>query len=157
MYRSDEKPVNDILFARDVEYKVHNPCADCPFLKSSPFHEGVAGSIPEMIESMVDHNFAHTCHKTDNRLACDGPRNHQGTTQHCAGALMMLLKTGKGFDLQLPLLEAAQAGKIDLKEWTARAIAAKNVFTVKEMLDYYAKRLGQRVRRERVRKAKRRR
>lgn len=148
--------MTDIILASDVEYKVRNPCADCPFIKSSPFHEGVAGSIPGMIESMADHNFSHSCHKTDNRTACDGPRNHQGETQHCAGALMMLLKTGKGFDLQIPLLEAAQAGKIDLEEWTARAKAAKNVFTVREMLDFYAKRMGQQVRRDRVRKAKRR-
>lgn len=98
--------------------------------------------------------FAHTCHKTDNRQACDGPRNWQGERpQHCAGALMMLLKTGQGHDLQIPMLNAMQEKKFDIEEMTARAKADDRVFTVRELLRFYATRLNNMLRR-RKRKAK---
>ena len=114
-----------------------SPCGDCPFLKTTPYHGGVAASLPAYFESINNHTFAHTCHKTDNRPECDGPRNHVGTMQHCVGALLMLLKTGKGMDLQLPLLKAAEAGKIDLASRMRQARKWKNVYTVGELLDFY--------------------
>lgn len=140
----------------DVNWKVKNPCGDCPFLRTSPFHEGVAGSIPGMMESIANNTFSHSCHKTDNRPTCDGPRNYVGETpEHCAGSILMLLKTGRGFDLQLPFLKAADEGKVDIVEWARRAKAANNVFTVPEMLRFYTKHLARHIRRDRLKKERR--
>lgn len=40
------------LLARDLDWSMTTPCGDCPFLKSSPFHEGVADSIPAYAEAI---------------------------------------------------------------------------------------------------------
>ena len=127
-----------------VGWNLKQPCADCPFTKRAPFHEGVAGSLPNYVERIESHQFAHTCHKTDRRPECDGPHTWDGKPEHCAGALMMLLKTGDGKDLQLPLLEALQEGKFDVEEMTRLAKANKNVFTLRELLDFYLEEIGKR-------------
>ena len=77
----------------NVEYNLKKPCDDCPFKKSTPFHVGVAQSIQGYADSLDAGTFAHTCHKTENRPECDGPRNHAGKAEHCFGALLMILKT----------------------------------------------------------------
>ncbi len=133
------------LLASDVDWDLKTPCNDCPFLRTSPYHEGVAGSLPGYADSIQDHRFAHTCHKTDCRPTVDGPRTFKGTAKHCAGALMMLLKTGNGVDLQVPLLEALQADKWDYKEMETRAQADDRVFRLPELLEFYAIELGKRV------------
>jgi hypothetical protein len=133
------------LIAEDIAWDKPSPCADCPFLKTTPFHLGVAGSIPSYFESIGNNSFAHTCHKTDNRPACDGPKNHVGKVQHCVGAILMLLKTGKGMDLQLPLLKAAEAGKVDLAARMRQAKKWKNVYTVRELIAFYESELAKRV------------
>jgi len=131
------------VLASDIAWELRSPCADCPFMKSSPFHQGVASHIPGYVESIRNNEFAHTCHKTDHRLSVDGPlrgKPNGRPVQHCAGATLMLLKTGRGFDLQLPLLEALECGKLtseQLQEMTARAKADPNVFTVPQLLRFY--------------------
>jgi len=129
----------NVLLASDIDWDLKSPCNDCPFLRTSPFHEGVAAHLPDYAEAIADHTFAHTCHKTDRRPKCDGPRNWDGRTKACAGAVMMLLKTGNGVDLQIPLLNAMQAGKLDAADMTRRAKADKRVFKFREMLLFYAK------------------
>jgi len=57
----------EFLAADDLDWSRTNPCADCPFLKTSPFHQGVAGSIPAVMHSLERGEFGHTCHKTDKR------------------------------------------------------------------------------------------
>lgn len=142
----------NVLLATDCDWDMKSPCDDCPFLKTSPFHQGVAQSLPDYGESIAGSSFSHSCHKTDTRPDVDGPRTFQGTTKHCAGALMMLLKTGRGMDLQLPLLQAMEAGKFDVKEMTARAKADDRVFTVPELLTFYATTLGRQIRNRRRKK-----
>lgn len=137
----------------DLDWSRLNPCNDCPFLKTTPYHGGVAGSLLKYLDTIEDGNFAHTCHKTDNRPACDGPRDFEGEKpQHCAGALLCLTKTGNGKDLQVPLLQAAEAGLLDLKALTARAKLAKFVFTLPEMVRFYLRELSERARRARQRR-----
>lgn len=130
------------LLVADIDWDRQSPCNDCPFLKTSPFHEGVASSLGEYMDSIRAGTFAHTCHKTDNREGCDGPRNHEGRPQHCRGAVLMLVKTAHGLDLQLPLLKAGEAGKLDIFEVERQAKAAKHVFRLDEMLKFYGKELG---------------
>ena len=125
------------LLVSDVDWDLKGPCDDCPFLRTSTSHQGVAKSMPAYIESIHGQRFAHTCHKTDCRQAVDGPKTFKGRPKHCAGALMMLLKTGDGFDLQLPLLESLEAGKWDCREMTERAKADDRVFTVQELIACY--------------------
>lgn len=133
-----------LIFESELQWDRPNPCGDCPFLKTSPYHEGVAAHVPEYVQSIQDNNFAHTCHKSDNRPSCDGPRNHIGPPQHCVGALLMLLKTGKGMDLQLPLLRALEAKKFDIKQRMAQAKKWKNVFTVLELIAFYEREVRKR-------------
>ncbi len=148
-----------LLSMDDVDWDMKNPCDQCPFLRSTPYHEGVAASLVGYHESIVAGTFGHTCHKTDNRPAVDGPKNSPlERPKHCVGAVMMLLKSGEGADLQLPLLNAAEAGKIDLKEMTKRAHADRNVFSVVDLLMFYAYRLKVKAKEKinRIRKGRRR-
>ena len=148
----------ELVMIDDVDWDLQRPCDDCPFTKSAPYHEGVAGSLENYFASISNNTFAHTCHKTDNRQACDGPKNFKGERpQHCVGAIMMLLKTGKGMDLQIPLLQAMQDGKIaNIGELTARAKADDNVFSVGELLRFYSNELFARINTSRAKAAARR-
>jgi hypothetical protein len=140
--------------ASDVSWDLRNPCADCPFMKTSPFHQGVAKSIPALCESIESHSFAHTCHKTDYRTKCDGPVAGKPTgraVQECVGSTLMLLKTGQGKDLQLPLLQAMESGKLSddaVRQMTARAKADDSVFTLPELIRFYYRRLKKMIKRK---------
>lgn len=129
----------------DLDWDLKTPCADCPFTKAAPFHEGVAQGLPGVLESIEAGNFSHTCHKTDRRPMCDGPQTWEGRTKHCAGAVLMLLKTGDGKDLQLPLLRAAEAGKLDLHDMTARAKADTKCWTVDGLMRFYLRGIRERM------------
>jgi hypothetical protein len=128
----------DPVLVRDMAWDMARPCSDCPFLKSSPFHNGIARSLPTY-QALIDAgHFAHTCHKTDPRKACDGPQPQDGRpVQHCAGALLSLLKTGDGYDLQLPLLLAAESGKFDVHAMTKAAEADDTIHTIPELMQFY--------------------
>lgn len=152
----------DAVLVDDVRWDLRHPCADCPFVKTSPYHEGVAESLATShAAAIMQQRFAHTCHKTDTRETCDGPVSGKETgrpVQHCAGALMMLLKTGAGMDLQLPLLQALDDGKLrgeDLRELTARAKADPAIFTLPQMLRFYEDELAKRCRGLNLRKRNR--
>lgn len=134
-----------ITTVKDLDWDLEHPCGDCPFLKSSPFHEGVATALVSHCESIDEGKFAHTCHRTDNREACDGPKNWtKGKPKHCAGAILMLLKTGNGKDLQLPLLQAAEAGLFDIHRMAAIAEKDTKVFTMDEMFKFYLREIKRR-------------
>ena len=121
-----------------VTWDRKSPCNDCPFLKSSPPHSGILKDVPHTIQSIKEFRFAHTCHKTDNREDCDGPHKWTGEKpQHCAGAILMFLKTGGDAQFQVPFLLAAQHGLVDLDEWEALAKADSDCFTLREFLDFY--------------------
>jgi len=137
-------PLRDYL-ASEVGWDLKKPCGDCPFTKAAPFHGGVAQSLVMYFDSIDSGKFAHTCHKTDMRPECDGPHTWKGKPQHCVGALLMLLKTGDGKDLQLPLLQAAEQGKIDLAALVEQAKADDNVFTLNELLEFYLKEIKKQV------------
>ncbi len=139
-----KKPL-ELLTPADIDWDKPNPCGDCPFLKTSKFHEGVAGNIPNYMNDIEAGTFAHTCHKSYMRSDCDGPKNHPGRPWHCVGAILMLLKTGKGMDLQLPMLKAAEAGKFDIHARAKQAKKWQNVYTVLEFLTFYGRELGKRV------------
>lgn len=149
MSANDQAPITNAagpaVLAGDLHWDLRQPCGDCPFLKTSPYHEGVEGHVSEYAAALQNNEFGHSCHKTDNRANCDGPIRGQrlpAPIQHCAGALLMILKTGRCFDLQLPLLKAMEAGKISaeaVREMTRKAKADKRVFTVPGLLKFYAK------------------
>jgi hypothetical protein len=125
------------LLMSDVHFDLKHPCGDCPFLKSSPFHQGVAKSLPTYIENIEARTFGHTCHKTDNRKACDGPRNHDGPPQHCAGALIMLLNDKKHW-MQKAIVQAMDDKRLDVVGFLAATKAdRRRVFTLKGMLRFY--------------------
>lgn len=128
-----------LMRADQIDWDLKTPCADCPFLKTTAYHQGVANNLQTNMEAIDAGNFAHTCHKTDSREPVDGPKTWTGRPKHCAGALMMLLKTGRGKDLQRPLIQALSAGKFDVHDMTRRAKADKRVFTVRGMLRFYLK------------------
>ncbi len=135
-----------ILPADGLDWDLAGACNDCPFRKSTPAHIGVCESIPFYINSIDANIFCHTCHKTDNREGVDGPRTYQGKPKHCYGALVMLLKTGDGKDLQLPLLRAVEDGKLDLETLSRIAENDSEFFTLREFLGFYGKWLRGKIR-----------
>jgi hypothetical protein len=68
------------------------PCDDCPFRKDVPPEDGIGGNIPSMFADIDMGRFTHTCHKTDPRADGFIP-THEGPIQHCAGAIIMMLKS----------------------------------------------------------------
>jgi hypothetical protein len=119
---------------RDLDWDLKRPCQDCPFRRSTPPHEGTAAAAFDTILSLEDHRFAHSCHKTDPRSDSPGGRRLTGRPKHCRGALIMIVKSGKGYDLQLPLLRAGEAGLIDLDELTRAAKADRECYTVTQFV-----------------------
>jgi len=75
----------------EMDFDLHHPCGDCPFTRNGPAtHFGVITSLQQYIDLASDGFLMHTCHKTDNRNGCDGPRNFKGDKpKHCAGLLHM--------------------------------------------------------------------
>ncbi len=79
------------LSRKDLGFLLKKPCADCPFKKSTPFHDGVGSSLPDLYEGVEKGLITHTCHKTDPRS--DGYEdNYNGQVQQCAGFIVMLKK-----------------------------------------------------------------
>ena len=111
----------------DVDWDLKRPCADCPFRRGTPFHEGIANGTVDVVHSIELRRFAHTCHKTDNFSDSPEGRRYRGRLKHCAGSLIMLLKTGHGLDLQVPFLKAAEAGKLDIHELSEIARAGRRL------------------------------
>ncbi len=141
----DEK-IEELLLPVDaIEWDLQDACNDCPFKKTTPAHEGIAKSIPFYCDTIEANRFSHTCHKTDNRQSVDGPRNYGGKPKHCFGAIMMLLRTGNGKDLQIPLLEAAQDKKLDIQALAERAKTDDRFHTLPELVRFYANWIGEKV------------
>ena len=144
----------------EIAYDMKSPCGDCPFLNTTPFHQGVAESMPNYLESIEAGTFAHTCHKTDNRPECDGPRNHKGKLQHCAGAILMLLKTGSQKRkrrrrqwnwMQRGLVYALKTGQINDAQFAELIEIAKrrtDVFTIDGLISFYLRGIEKLVKQE---------
>lgn len=132
----------------DLDWDLTKPCNDCPFRRSTPWHEGVAANAVKCAESIQGHKFAHTCHKTDARADSDQGKAWQGRPKHCAGSLIMLIKTGRGLDLQLPLLKAAEAGLVDIQALSRIAKEDKECFTLNEFMRFQGEGLGRLIRRK---------
>lgn len=74
-----------------MDYKLKTPCAQCPFRDDiRPFL--TTGRAEEITDSLVRAEFP--CHKTldysRDGVHGDAGAEIEGTTQHCAGALIML-------------------------------------------------------------------
>jgi hypothetical protein len=132
------------VLAKDVHYDMTQPCVDCPFLKSSPYHQGVAKSLPEYVRTIDAGQFAHTCHKTDPRQACDGPHPTDGRPiQHCVGSIIMLIKSKKW--MQSPLMKAWADNRVELVALEKIAKSDKRVFTINQMLGFYLREIEKRL------------
>ncbi len=138
----------------EVNYDLKRPCNDCPFMKTAKFHEGVADSLPDYLDSIKAGTFSHTCHKTDNREAVDGPKNCTGPVQHCLGSILMLLKTsnkarsnyGRGLWNQSGIVHGLKSGKISDERFgrlSKQANENPKVFTLLELMDFYLKKISQ--------------
>lgn len=145
------------LMVSEVGFDLRNPCSDCPFTKSAPFHEGVAESLVSYLESIEKRQFGHTCHKTDCRDCVDGPRTFKGQTQHCVGAILMLFRTSqrsakrRGIWFQASIAIAMQQGKITderFSELVKQAKSNNNVFTIDELCRFYLKHIARLARRQ---------
>lgn len=115
-----------------ISWDMVEPCAHCPFLKSTPpERKGICDSLPEIMTALApggDGQIAHSCHVTDPRVT-DGGYNpaYQGSVQHCAGMLLMMAKS----DLWSgAALRAMANGKLD-----PRTLKSTNkVHTLKELI-----------------------
>ena len=121
----------------DMDFDLYHPCEDCPFSHNAPeSHGGVIGSIPQYVELMEAGTLSHTCHKTDNRVSCDGPRNFKGDKpKHCAGLLHMQVD---GIGIQTGLQWALANEKIDLDRLCDAAGSGRAFKDIPEMARHYA-------------------
>lgn len=113
-----------------IRFKLRRPCAECPFKKTTPLHRGVALNLDTLAESLRDETFAHSCHRTDSRSDYRQAKRYRGEIQHCAGALIMMEKSGC---VSLPMANAMAFGELDVK----RLDMAAPVYTVYEFLTIY--------------------
>ena len=77
---------------RNMRYDLTGPCKDCPFLKATPFHEGILKSLPQLVSAADLGTLIHTCHKTDPLSDSEEGQNFKGPLQHCGGLLTMIAK-----------------------------------------------------------------
>lgn len=142
MNKTERDEAVSIRSVDELDWTRKASCKDCPFLKSSKFHEGIASNLPSYAESISEGKLIHTCHKTDNREGCDGPRNYKGEKpQHCYGAIMMMLKSYSSIPTPMPILEASRKNLLrpGLLYFARRARKDTKFFTWKEMISFYAK------------------
>lgn len=102
--------------------QLKKPCADCPFLESTPKHSGVLESLSEYYTSVENKRFIHTCHKTDSRADSEEGKKYRGQTQHCAGALALMKNDTECMSDWVSV-------RIALKHLDMRKIKTKGVFT----------------------------
>lgn len=113
----------------EVRFDLRTPCADCPFRRGVPAHQGVAKALPEYASQIEMATFAHTCHKTDPRSDGFKP-TYTGPVQHCAGALIMCEKSGL---TQVGPAEAWREGRYD----PTKLDLAADVYTFPELVRFY--------------------
>lgn len=117
-------------------FKLNKVCNDCPFLKSTKHHSGVYESLNNLESSIGKGEFAHSCHKTDDRS--DGYIDtYNGEMQACYGSLAMIKKMEESNKCpqQLIMLKAVVVGKVDYD-----SIEEKESFdSLKQMRESYEK------------------
>lgn len=72
---------------KDMAFNLVRPCVDCPFLQANNLH--LRADRAEEIAAGLEHE-TFMCHKTQ----------YRHTTQHCAGALIIMAKNKQWGDLQ---------------------------------------------------------
>lgn len=122
-------------FLKALRFDLHKPCADCPFRRDVRPHEGVARDLSGTLDAIEGGVFAHTCHKTDPRSDSPVGQAADGPAQHCAGALLMVLRTTNGIVDQEPMARAVGDGRLDLAQLDWRA--ADNVHTGTSLVHAY--------------------
>lgn len=117
-----------------VDFDLKHSCADCPFTRKGPHgHYGVIMSIPQYVRMMEDGQLAHTCHKTDNRFGCDGPRKFKGDRpKHCAGLLSMM--SNGAIEVQDSINRRVDLGFMSIEDYRDPAAFE----SVAEMIQHYA-------------------
>ena len=82
----NDEPEELNRLARNIGYDLREPCADCPFLKSTPVERKGIQDLPGLMTSLYsDGEIAHSCHKTDPRSDAPDPKLVNGKIQHCVG------------------------------------------------------------------------
>lgn len=116
---------------KDIKFDLKKPCKDCPFLKTTPYHEGIADDLPNLWVSIEAGKAMHSCHKTDPRSDSPEGQRYKGPLQHCAGLLTMMSN-----DVRLmcnPQRAAFHSGK-----WTGEMDHSAPVYSsFREMLKFY--------------------
>lgn len=78
--------------------KLMTPCNNCPFRSDRPFYLPRANDI---LNDLLERDQPFTCHKTVDYNKWDGDGLYDSSSDehhHCAGALILLKKTGHMFD-----------------------------------------------------------
>lgn len=115
----------------DIAFDMVEPCADCPFRLSTPCDKkGITQEQIQLIAGFhldqLGRNEMHSCHVTDPRVTDGGYKGHKGKLQHCAGFMLMLVKSERESG---PMIRAAEAGRLDLAK-------LKSVDLVHSIKDY---------------------
>lgn len=119
--------------SRPLHYDLRSPCANCPFRRDVPHHEGMAaGKIVELFTAMAGSgNVAFTCHRTDPNSDHPPARNYKGKLQHCAGFMVLMEKEKCP---SLGMIQAEASGSLDRTKLNIKA----PVYSMMGMLRSYA-------------------
>lgn len=91
-----------------MRFDLRTPCRDCPFRTDIEFALA-PGRVREIWDAITTQDATFVCHKTT-RFDDDGEYRASATEQHCAGALILLLRKERPNQL---MRIAARIGRFD--------------------------------------------
>jgi len=84
----EDEPIQD---EKPFRFDLTGPCSNCPFRLDQ--HYLRRARAQEIADALCKQDLTFTCHKTTGVMGNDAPAH-----QHCAGALVMMQKSGRLFD-----------------------------------------------------------
>lgn len=117
----------------ELRYDLRRPCADCPFRRDVPKHEGFGSGLAELYLAMfIMGTKGHTCHMTDPMGDSLAGQRFEGPLQHCAGALILMRR--ESIEPPSSVTRAIDDGRFDFDQLEDAGV----VYGSLEMLQSYA-------------------
>jgi hypothetical protein len=111
-----------------MKFDLRSPCVQCPFRHDIEFYLG-RGRVRDIYDSLTLGDASFSCHKTTH-FDDDGHYDPDGSEQHCAGAMIMLIKQ-RGYGNQIMRI----AERLDLFDPDQLDLNAPVFECVEDMID----------------------